>query len=230
LTRKAGRPLRYGALLEPLQPDKLYAVATIVEEGVRGGILTRAPFNSDPLVAARGKARDALRKLRKHLPEEPDGELAIRPGIRAPAWFGFRWRAIVEAKQQSASPPPDRSVRGRLFAWVRRLDPAVAVATVVLVISLALLTFDGIRALVREARLDANITILESALERNPLEQIAPDNRERQLRRVFIASKYDVVGQSERVQYFVVRKKLTEKRALSSRRAEAPVRFHGGLP
>jgi len=228
LTRKAGRPLRYGALLEPLQPDKLYAVATIVEEGVRGGILTRAPFNSDPLVAARGKARDALRKLRKHLPEEPDGELAIRPGIRAPAWFGFRWRAIVKAKQQSASPPPDRSVRGRLAAWVRRLDPAVAVATVVLVISLALLTFDGVTSWLRHIRLEENRDQIRAILDRNAFEKIAPDLRERRVRKGYFATEIDPIGRAERVQWFITMKRIGK--AGDQDHPFTHVRSNGGMP
>ena len=180
--------MRYAALLHALEPDRLYAVATIVEQAVETGLLTRAPFDGDPLVIARRKARDALRKLRKHIPHAPEGKLEIRPGIEAPAWRGRHWQGILD--QRTGDDDARETARTPVVRpWFSLRERGSRVQAVILVAVAGIFIYDNVVTMVRKTRLHQNRARIQAVLEVGAIERIAPDQRADKLKRVFLEAE-----------------------------------------
>ncbi len=96
---KVGRPLKYGNLLERLEPNKLYSASTIAEFAVAIGYLNAA----DPRCAQKmRRIRVSCNQicLRYEFPGLGDGTLTQQGQRPSPGWFGWRWIDVAKQKKR----------------------------------------------------------------------------------------------------------------------------------
>jgi hypothetical protein len=96
---KVGRPLKYGNLLERLEPDRLYSASTIAEFAVSIGYLnTNDPRCSQKMRRIRVSCSQIC--LRYGFPALGDGTLLLQGQRPSPGWFGWRWIDVVKQKKR----------------------------------------------------------------------------------------------------------------------------------
>lgn len=97
MRRSIGRPMKYGVILEKLDPNALYTPATIAAFAEQVGLLDRSDQKQRRL--AKQRIRIALGRFSNNhnFPDEGDGMVTIRGQAPTPGWFGWRWQAAIKA-------------------------------------------------------------------------------------------------------------------------------------
>ena len=90
-----GRPSKYRKFIEILEDDTLYTAASIVNNGLKNGMIN---FSDDEeLRRRRLRIRHTLVRFTKNhrFPEEGDGWVKLPGQARTMGWFGRRWKAAL---------------------------------------------------------------------------------------------------------------------------------------
>jgi len=97
MSKPVGRPLKYRALLDILEDEKIYSPATIARLGEELGLVeTEVPHPE--LMDQRVLIRHTLARYRVNhgFPEEGDGHVRIRGQGTSAGWTGERWKSDLE--------------------------------------------------------------------------------------------------------------------------------------
>ena len=102
MAKSIGRPLKYDRILNSLNDHELYSPASIAHFAQENGLLDA---NSPQQVKlARQRVRIAMGRLCNYhsFPDEGDGCIVL-PKLRPmPAWYGWRWKLVLEGNYEGA--------------------------------------------------------------------------------------------------------------------------------
>ena len=91
MTSKKGRPLKYTPFVHVLENDVLYSPATIVNHGIKQGLIPK-----DISKVQRKCIRQAMSRLAQRLPSNPEGFVKIKGQEPSRAWYGASWKGLIE--------------------------------------------------------------------------------------------------------------------------------------
>lgn len=95
MSKASGRPMKYYRVLNSLLDHTLYTPATIAAYAEERQLLPPSQVDAQK---KRRRLRMAMARLSNYhaFPDQGDGTVT-RPGQRpAPAWYGWRWKLILE--------------------------------------------------------------------------------------------------------------------------------------
>ena len=102
MARSIGRPLKYHYILASLADEELYSPASIARFALASGLIT----GRDPQErrTARQRVRIAMGRLSNYhaFPDEGDGCIVLPKHRPMPAWFGWRWKLVLEGDYEGA--------------------------------------------------------------------------------------------------------------------------------
>jgi len=105
MTRSIGRPLKYQHILERLENDEIYSPAAISRFALERGLIDGS--TSEERTAARHRVRIAMARLSNYhgFPDEGDALISLPRHRPMPAWYGWRWKLVMEGNYESARQP-----------------------------------------------------------------------------------------------------------------------------
>ena len=110
MSRRVGRPMRYGQFIIRLDNEECYSVNSIIENARKNNLFAFIEDeDKDDFAVIRRRAFDALSKLKvKYLPRKEDGYTYNQFSTPEPAWYGWRWKEALPPMFKKAHGFPER--------------------------------------------------------------------------------------------------------------------------
>lgn len=97
-----GRPEKYRAILNQLEPHGLYTPATIANKALAMGLGNFDASRRSKLTHQRVRIAMGRKSNNHQFPDEGDGMVTLPGQAPCPGWFGWRWQNSLKSKKSAS--------------------------------------------------------------------------------------------------------------------------------